>query len=262
LPQFPFYGIQGVHTYTNTGHYTITATVTDQNGNSTTVTSQATVALENTLSPPSSDLATVGIETNLPLGTFTAPQADANASDFTATIDWGDGTTSTGVVSMGTPSDGVGTPPEMIVTGTHTYDRGASYEVHVTITDGNTLVATGVANVLVEPSDPLPPIVAPITVVDPPVAVPPGGGSPAPIVTPITHGTTTNGGNGLVVPAGPVALSNGDASLFSAKLEHKSAGHAKKPLPHPHLPRVHPKPVPHHVVSVAHHLARTVKHPG
>jgi uncharacterized protein (TIGR03118 family) len=62
---------------------------------------------------------------------FTDADPAAKASDFTATIDWGDGQTSAGTVAADTNGG-------FIVSGSHTYTDVGSSAVHVTITDTNT----------------------------------------------------------------------------------------------------------------------------
>ncbi len=66
----------------------------------------------------------------------------AAASSFTATVDWGDGTTSAGGIAV-TPGDG------FVVTGTHAYAYGGSYVVYVRVTDagGDGAVALSTATV-------------------------------------------------------------------------------------------------------------------
>jgi hypothetical protein len=65
------------------------------------------------------------------------------ASAFTATIAWGDGTTSLGIVSQ---PGGTGAP--YIVQGSHTYLGDGNYTVTMNITDGNASVsASGTANI-------------------------------------------------------------------------------------------------------------------
>ena len=60
--------------------------------------------------------ATAGVPFTGPVATFTDADSLATAGGFTATIDWGDGGTSAGVVS----SDGSG---GFVVSGTYTYGR-------------------------------------------------------------------------------------------------------------------------------------------
>ena len=74
--------------------------------------------------------ATEGAPFTAPVATFTEPDASAPASQYTATINWGDSTTSAGTVT-----GPVGGP--FTVTGTHTYAEEASYPVTVTIKDNN-----------------------------------------------------------------------------------------------------------------------------
>lgn len=61
------------------------------------------------------------------VATFVAPK-NASAQDFTATIAWGDGTSSTGTVKAGD----LGT---YVVSGTHTYAAAGPYDVTVTVRD-------------------------------------------------------------------------------------------------------------------------------
>jgi hypothetical protein len=58
------------------------------------------------------------------VATFSADSSDS-AGDFSATINWGDGTTSAGAIT--------GTNPNFVVSGTHTYSTPGSYAITVTI---------------------------------------------------------------------------------------------------------------------------------
>lgn len=73
------------------------------------------------------------------VATFTGP---AGATDYSALIDWGDGRTSVGTVSLG--------PSGFVVTGTHRYARKGTYPVSVTVTQtatGNDAQAVSTATV-------------------------------------------------------------------------------------------------------------------
>src|SRR5207302_853986 len=59
--------------------------------------------------------------------TFTDPDSSAVATDYAATIEWGDGTTTTGSVS--------GSAGSFSVSGSHTYAEENSYPLTVTISD-------------------------------------------------------------------------------------------------------------------------------
>lgn len=88
------------------------------------------------------------------LGTFTSSNGSALATDFTASIDWGDGTTTgTGTVT--------GSNGNFTVTGTHTYTEEGNYTV-VADVSGNGGTAT--INTLVHVAD------APITLSNPKLA--------------------------------------------------------------------------------------------
>jgi hypothetical protein len=69
------------------------------------------------------------------------------ASDFTATIDWGDGTTSSGIVSGGGSGFGSGQAETFTVSGSHTYTTADRHFFTVTLTDdapgGTTATSSG-----------------------------------------------------------------------------------------------------------------------
>jgi uncharacterized protein (TIGR03118 family) len=98
------------------------------------------------------------------VGTFTDDNPRADINDFTATIDWGDGSTTTGVITPNnTPGSG------FIVTATHTYAEettgGPPLKTKLTINDaeGASSFAQGTANIAdakLVPSDVQPTILA------------------------------------------------------------------------------------------------------
>lgn len=94
--------------------------------------------------------ATVGGTFSGTLAKFIDEDGDTNPSDFTATIDWGDGTSSSPDASAGTVSGGAG---GFSVTGSHSYANEGIYTATVTINDtadGNT--TTIKAEVLADPN--------------------------------------------------------------------------------------------------------------
>jgi hypothetical protein len=165
--------VEGEHEYTKAGPYTVTVTLTGPGGASAVVTSTATVTGATTIKAlgiPFNAIANQA-DTNQIVAVFASTDPNANAGDFTATIDWGDGATSDGSVDVvklppiltgsgnGTDptavsilaqfdGDGISLPPISLaafqVTGTHTYTAVGSYPVSVTIADtsGNVLATT------------------------------------------------------------------------------------------------------------------------
>ncbi|MFK8115601.1 MAG: PKD domain-containing protein, partial [Rubripirellula sp.] len=115
--------VTGSHVYTDDGVYTVTVTVTDDDNGSHSDTFTVTVANAVPVVEAGADQsADEGSSISLDPCTLT----DAGSADtHTATINWGDGTTESGVVGSGT------------VAGTHTYLENGTYTVTVTVTDSD-----------------------------------------------------------------------------------------------------------------------------
>jgi sugar lactone lactonase YvrE len=107
-----------------TGNYTI-ATF---NAGTLTVTPAALTVTAVSFS------ATAGAPFSGTVATFTTPDQIDGAAAFTAVITWGDGSTSSGLIS--------GSNGSFTVCGSHTYAAAASYAVSVQITNPNTQSAT------------------------------------------------------------------------------------------------------------------------
>jgi PKD repeat protein len=114
------------HTFAEEGTHTGTVTVTDPTGLSTTLSFSVPVVD----APLTISCATPPVS----LQAFSGPVADlhdgnpgAPLSDFTATIDWGDSSTSSGTVSGGGGNYGI--------SGTHTYASTGYYDVTVHVDD-------------------------------------------------------------------------------------------------------------------------------
>jgi uncharacterized repeat protein (TIGR03803 family) len=137
------FAVDGTHTYAEEGKYAVGVTITDAGGSTTSAGSSATVA-DAPLSATSVSISgTEGSTTGtIPVATFTDANPNATVSDFTATIDWGDGATSAGTIVA---QSGGG----FAVDAAHTYADEGEYTVGVSINDagGSTASATSKATV-------------------------------------------------------------------------------------------------------------------
>ena len=122
--------VTGQHTYADEGSFTDTVTVTELAGGGATASGSgtATVTEADVLSgTPRVFTALANVPFTGAVATFTDVDTTNVASDFIATIDWGDGTTTPGTVAGGAGS--------FTISGTHTYAASGSYPVTVTLTD-------------------------------------------------------------------------------------------------------------------------------
>ncbi len=122
--------VTGSHTYTEEAGYPVTTTLTDVDtaANAATGTSRATVA-DAALTPGLIKVSCGSGPCAVASG-FTDASPFGTTADFTATINWGDGSpTTAGVV-------GVAGPTGFVVSGTHAYaDDGGGHTVMVTVSD-------------------------------------------------------------------------------------------------------------------------------
>jgi len=125
----------GPHTYAEPGNYTISYSdyqyVYIASGGSyhRTVTGTLSIAVPATDTPITplpvgqvNGTAGESLAPDIPLYSFSSFDPDATASDFTATIDWGDGQSSAGTVTL--TEQGT-----FIVSGDHTYDSGGTFPI-------------------------------------------------------------------------------------------------------------------------------------
>jgi PKD repeat protein len=138
--------VTGPHTYADEGNFTFTVTVTEIGPGGATASDSATATVteaDQLAGSPVIFTPLAGSPFSGVVATFTDANTAGSASDFTATIDWGDGTTTAGVVSGGNGT--------FTVSGTHTYASAGSYPVIVTLTDDPpgtaTAMVTSTANV-------------------------------------------------------------------------------------------------------------------
>jgi hypothetical protein len=144
------------HLYADEGSYGISVTIKDD------APGTATLTVNSTANVQEADQLTVTVKSinvpegtslsNVQVATFTTTYLANTASDFTATIDWGDGTTSQGTIT-GSNGNFVVTAA---ATGGHNFDEG-SFTIKVTVSDDapGTATATGQANATITESDTL-----------------------------------------------------------------------------------------------------------
>jgi hypothetical protein len=148
FPSTPQAGpLTGTHTYAEEGSYSVAVSWTDDCGPHTTRFS---------INIPDAPLGAGGSPVNATAGTqFSGPTAafaDADpggtASDYTASIDWGDGTTSAGTVSASASG--------FLVSGAHTYASAGTRSTTISISDagGATATARGSSTVANPPRAP------------------------------------------------------------------------------------------------------------
>src|SRR5262249_9707640 len=98
--------VLGTHVYGDGGAFTATVTLTDPRAGTATATAQSgvTVAEGDVLTgTPYTITAPPGKSFGVTVATFTNTNTANVTGDFTATIDWGDGTTSAGTVGGSVP---------------------------------------------------------------------------------------------------------------------------------------------------------------
>jgi hypothetical protein len=121
--------VDGTHTYAVPGTYSVGITVTRNGGQTVSANGTASVADAPLEAYGFYSLyAWTGQATDQAVAWFIDGNHIAEASDFTATINWGDGTTSPGRLI----SQGYGM---FDVAGTHTYAQAGNYTIQVTIND-------------------------------------------------------------------------------------------------------------------------------
>ena len=131
------------HTYADEGLFTEVVTIT-RTTDSATIAPSGTVTVADTDNLHASGTTVRGDPnvalTNVTVATFTDDNTVSGPGEFFATVDWGDGTTTSGTVSGGSGN--------FTVSGSHTYTQNGQDAISVTVTeDPNNPEATAFANV-------------------------------------------------------------------------------------------------------------------
>ncbi len=141
------FSVSGAHTYADEGTFTTNVSVTDlANAVSGSSTAAATIQESDVLAGTGLPIAAVqGLTFAGAVANFSDTDTANVASDFTATIQWGDATTTAGVVS--------GSAGNFTVSGSHTYTGTGTFPVTVTLADDapGTATATAVGSASVAP---------------------------------------------------------------------------------------------------------------
>jgi hypothetical protein len=128
--------VSGSHTYLEEGNYAVSVVIADAGGASTTIADSAALAdAALTAASATSISGTEGTAFSGVLATFTDADPNGTLGDYTATIDWGDGQTSTATI-------GVGTSGGFVVSGSHTYSEEGNFTASVVIADAGGASAT------------------------------------------------------------------------------------------------------------------------
>ncbi|MGH6996068.1 MAG: hypothetical protein ACREES_10245, partial [Stellaceae bacterium] len=143
------YTVSGVHTFADESNG-VTVSVRDAGGATATIDSPATIADSDLLAGKGSTTlsATEGQTVSTTLATFTDANTANSAGDFTAVIDWGDGTTDSGVVSGGASN--------FTVSGSHAYADEGTQTAKIVLSDDSPGAAKATAT-------------APVTIADAPL---------------------------------------------------------------------------------------------
>jgi hypothetical protein len=139
--------LSGTHTYAEEGTYSGQITYAFCDGGATqTVPFQVKVRDAPLTASAPAITATAGAPFSGQVLTFTDADPGGVVSDYTATIDWGDGSSS----SSGTVSAGSG--GGFVITGTHTYMIGGPFQATVTVTDAGGAATTATVTVNTPPT--------------------------------------------------------------------------------------------------------------
>ncbi len=153
-PVFPFlrFHIGAIHTYAASGQYTVTVTLITADGTRSAEDSAPANILVPQLSGTGVDTALLAFvqHTGIKVASFTDQMLATLASDYTVSIQWGDGSTSDGVV--------VATASGFDVRGDHQYPAAGQFNTRITITsaDDRSITLTGTASVQLPPIAMLP----------------------------------------------------------------------------------------------------------
>ena len=148
-----YYGVYASHTYAEEGTYTFTVTVVSPTGESGSANTSITV-VDAPLTPiPTTIDAVEGARFSGIVGSFDDANPNAPLTDYTVTINWGDGESSSANI---TQPGGTGTTFD--VSGVHTYVKYGTYQITIEVDDvgGSTTEIDSTADVADAAISPVP----------------------------------------------------------------------------------------------------------
>lgn len=136
--------VSGTHTYAGTGTFAVTVTLQDDTPGTATATVQSTAKVAAGLAVAGTDFSTPEHAAfNGQVATFSDANTALTPASFTATINWGDSTTTAGTIT--------GSSGAFAVSGTHSYADEGAFTVSTTVTEtgpgGLTAAGSGTATV-------------------------------------------------------------------------------------------------------------------
>jgi hypothetical protein len=136
------YTVSGSHTYAEEGSHTVKVTITDTDNSSNALTTSASATVADAaLHAVGNSPSVSGKTASGTVASFGDNDPNGTRSDYTASINWGDGTTTHGTVTKG--------PSPFDVEGSHTYSKSGTYTVTTTIRDAGGSTATAKTTVTI-----------------------------------------------------------------------------------------------------------------
>ncbi len=146
------FNVTGSHTFASGGGYPASVKINDIGGSTVTVSNMAIVASTPITITPKTIITSAGGTFHGVVASFTDAQRGTHAGQYTATIDWGDGSTSLGTITANAKAG-------FDVSGSHTYGQAGSYSITVQVSS-----AVGIQATLLKTFSKLPNFSAPVTV--------------------------------------------------------------------------------------------------
>jgi hypothetical protein len=137
------FAVEGPHTYAEEGSFSVTATINDAGGSTTTANSTANVADAPLTAVGTTIKTNVGTPFSGVVATFTDANPNPDINDFSASINWGDSSPATPGSILPDGSGG------FRVLGAHTYAQSGLLTVTVTISDVGGSTATAITRAVV-----------------------------------------------------------------------------------------------------------------